>query len=298
MRRFVVFTDLDGTFIDFATYAPGPALAAARQILLAGDLVVFCSSKTSAEQLALLERFQLEIAAIVENGAGVLLPEPLKLWPGNLGERRRGYRLVSAAAWAEATVAQTDQVDGDMPARLAAVIRQVEAATGLNLKPYHCIRDADLANLTGLEISAAARARQRDFSETLTAELSPAQWREVGELFASLGYLLQCGGRFHTVTATGVDKGAAVRAFMRELQTCCPQEQTFESVGVGDSENDVPLLKAVDRPYVVRRPDGGYMSAVDGAEPLDGIGPHGWAMLPAVLKRAYHQRPAGRFLSN
>jgi mannosyl-3-phosphoglycerate phosphatase len=46
------------------------------------------------------------------------------------------------------------------------------------------------------------------------------------------------------------------------------------TIGLGDSENDFPMLEKVDRAYLVMKPNGKYASQK--YENAKGIGPEGW----------------------
>ena len=72
---FVLFTDLDGTLLDerYRAGAAAPALARLRSVSVP---VVFCSSKTRAEQEPLRRRHRVGGPFIVENGSAVLIPPP------------------------------------------------------------------------------------------------------------------------------------------------------------------------------------------------------------------------------
>ena len=54
--------------------------------------------------------------------------------------------------------------------------------------------------------------------------------------------------------------------------------EDFETVGIGDSLNDLPLLLTVDHPVLVQKPDGSYDPDIDlpGLIRAPGIGPVGW----------------------
>ena len=71
------------------------------------------------------------------------------------------------------------------------------------------------------------------------------------------------------------DKGRAVRILSELYRKQWPDIKT---IGLGDSLNDLPMLKAVDIPILVQKPDGSYDKSID--EPFikrgEGIGPIGW----------------------
>jgi mannosyl-3-phosphoglycerate phosphatase len=62
------------------------------------------------------------------------------------------------------------------------------------------------------------------------------------------------------------------------------QMERIETIGIGDSINDAPLLAMVDYPILVQKPDGSYDPDihVSGMIHAPGIGPVGWN--EAVLK--------------
>jgi mannosyl-3-phosphoglycerate phosphatase len=69
------------------------------------------------------------------------------------------------------------------------------------------------------------------------------------------------------------DKGKAVKVISRMFSVKC---KPF-TVGLGDSLNDLPMLKAVDKPILVQKKDGSYADLeVSGPIKADGIGPKGW----------------------
>src|SRR5438105_1123222 len=72
--RLVIFSDLDGTFLDHNTYTPGEALPTFQDCLSAGIPVVFCSSKTRAEMEPLLRELGARDPFIPENGGAIFMP--------------------------------------------------------------------------------------------------------------------------------------------------------------------------------------------------------------------------------
>jgi predicted mannosyl-3-phosphoglycerate phosphatase (HAD superfamily) len=112
---------------------------------------------------------------------------------------------------------------------------------------------AEVAALTGLDEFAAARARQRDYSETLVDAWPAEAWRGLAAALAAEGFCCRPGGRFHTVTSAETDKGRAVR-LLTERYVAALGRPVF-TVGLGDSENDEGMLFSVDRPYLLPKAD-------------------------------------------
>lgn len=258
--RPVLVTDLDGTLLG-PDGRPGPAGAALARLQAAGVAVVFCSSKTRAEQEPLRAALGVRGPFIVENGAALLFApdDPagadLPLLPGAL----RGLEL------------------GRPAERVRAGLRRARATTGVPFTMFSETPPEALAARAGLDPAAARRARRRDYSETVWG-LTPEGLERLGPALSEEGLRLVSGGRFHTATDADVDKGRAVRRLRERLERGCGP---VELVGVGDAENDRPLLEAVDRAFVVAR-GGGDHADLPG-ERLAGVGPAGWAELAGRL---------------
>lgn len=278
-RRLAIFTDLDGTLIDRQTYSAEVAAPRARKLVQSGGTLVFCSSKSWREQRALMDEIGIAVPAIVENGAGLYLPPSCPLWEGHQAQTLPdGSRLITL---------------GKGSPEIRQAVSQVAAELGLDLRPYHCMTDAEVADVTGLNEAAAARARQRDFSETLTAELPPETWADLARAFETLGLQCVCGGHFYTVTSQDTSKGKAVTAMMQALQA--HHGGQWISMGIGDSANDLTMLQNTTLPCLVQQIDGSWHPMIlPGLKRIPAIGPQGWLLaltLPVVASP--HLAPEG-----
>lgn len=257
----IVFTDLDGTLIDFETYSAEITTPRVRQLLAEGVPVVFCSSKTRLEQRALMQKMGIDTLGIVENGSGIYVPQNSDLFADqNDHPLPDGGRLIEL---------------GTSAAVIQEKIKIVSSRLEIDLKPYASLSNQALAAVTGLTEDAASRARQRDFSETLTAKLEPHQWTEVQNAFARHDLQCVCGGRFYTVSAANCHKGTALDKTVAAF--AARRSAPVTSVAIGDSSNDVAMLKAADLPYLVQQPTGTWHEIVlPGVHRIPAIGPAGW----------------------
>ena len=260
----IVFTDLDGTLLDAHTYDAGPARGALVLLAARGVPVVFCSSKTAAEQRPLRAALGLShLPFIVENGAAILVPAasalPVADWPRALA--CPAERLHALGRSAEA---------------VRAGIARAASAAGLSVTGYADLTVEAVAELTGLDPAAAARARQREFSETLVDRHPPEKWSAFAATLAAEGLGLRHGGRFHTVTDLATDKGRAVRLVAKLFSHHAGH--AVATVGLGDSANDEGLLAAVDQAWLVARPDGSWTPLeIPRLRRVPHAGPTGWA---------------------
>ncbi len=284
----LIFTDVDGTLIDFTTYEPGPALTALRACRAAGVPVIPNTSKSAVEIVRLRARLELVSPFAVENGAAVWIPEadPVAAAAAALAgeegiavDTRRGYlRMLPGTARSE----------------LVAALDEIAAELDLELRGLSLMNAAEVSACTALPPEAAEAAMLREFSEPF---LILRRGRPVPESDRSgrlprleaaarrRGLVCLLGGRFFHLLGPH-DKGTVTRLIItayRRLLTGTGLE--LSSMALGDAPNDLAMLAAVDHPVLVRRHDGTHHPgiALEGLRRVDGIGPAGWAA--AVLDR-------------
>ena len=146
------------------------------------------------------------------------------------------------------------------------------------MRPFAAMSIEEIAELTGLSAEAAAQARRREWDEPLVieGEADPGTDERLEAAARRLGLRVTRGGRLHHLTGP-TDKGEAVRALLRLL----PLDLHGRTVGLGEAANDLPMLRAVDRPIVMPRRQGGVdatlAAALPDAERARAAGPGGWA---------------------
>lgn len=275
MNDYVVFTDLDGTLLDAETYsfaAAEPALNALR----ARDIpLILVSSKTRAEMEPLRRRLNHRDPFIVENGAAVFVPHGLFEFPL---ERMR-------------TKSSYDVIELGLPYHmLRDVLKQIEDAVETPLRGFGDLSVDDVMRLTGLPRTDATLAKMREYDEPFLLEGPPTLIEEVCWQIVTRGLRWTKGGRLYHLTGDN-DKGQAAELLLR----CYQRQQRLrnasglvETVAIGDSVNDAPLLAVVDHPILVQKPDGSYDPDihVSGLRRAPGIGPAGWnAALLGLLEQ-------------
>jgi mannosyl-3-phosphoglycerate phosphatase family protein len=263
MREFprgVLFSDLDGTFLD-PEYTPAIDRVAWRA-LREEWRIVWVSSRTADELHWLQRQLGHREDAIGENG-GVLL----------------SFDRDHAAAFG------TPESIGDawvitLAASVATTRARVHAAlvaAGATATDVATLSAHEFAARSGYSEADARRALTRRTSVLLT-ELSPAADAALQTLRAE-GCTVVHGGRWTSVV-DGADKGrSAIRwrdRFAAGLVT----------VGVGDADNDAALLAVVDHPFVINTPMTGpsnTLLALPRARALTARGTAGWTELVGLL---------------
>lgn len=268
MAKWIIYTDLDGTLLDFKTYSYREAETTVEQLQKRNIPLVFCSSKTRVEQEVYRQALRLRTPFIVENGSAILVPQGYFSFNLRVEEALRPYEIRDAAGHQVVLL-------GEPAEYIRNTIVEARAEVGVQTQGYADLSLQEIMQLTGLDQDAAQRAAQRDYSETLlVSEPHSSGWQQFLKLLDAKGLQCVSGGKFYTVMGKGSDKGKAVSL----LNTLFRLEYgKVSSVGIGDSANDLPLLKAVDKPFLVQKPSGEWQEVQDERiHKVAAIGPKGF----------------------
>jgi mannosyl-3-phosphoglycerate phosphatase len=222
--------------------------------------VVLCSSKTRAEMLELQAELGIDGPLIVENGGAVFTAADSP-WAGLLPERHHGLPA---------------RVFGTGYPALREGLVGIRAVFGAGVRGFGDTDPAGVAAWTGLPVHQAELAWQREFDEPFLWEPEPgaADAQRARQLLAGRGLSLTRGGRFWHVLGDN-DKGRAVSWLLGRWEEHFGSRPP--SLALGDSENDLPMLAAVDRGVLVERPGGGHLAPRPaGVATVTGQGPAGW----------------------
>ncbi|KGE04754.1 HAD-IIB family hydrolase [Pseudohaliea rubra] len=259
---FLVFSDLDGTLLDHDSYSHAAAQPAIDLLDVLAIPLVFVSSKTRAEVVALRRRLANGHPFVVENGAAVFIPEGYFLAQPAGTVLRDGYWVRELAAPRARWVALLEQIAADFPGQFEYFARAGEAG---------------IAAMTGLSEAKAALANAREYSE-------PVQWR--GDRAGLDAFLAACaaggarvsrGGRFYSLGGEA-DKGEALR-WLRKQFAMARGIRHIKDLAAGDGANDVPMLESAETALLVRAPDRDLppLQRAGGVLCSDAEGPAGWA---------------------
>jgi mannosyl-3-phosphoglycerate phosphatase len=263
-RDWVIFTDLDGTLLDHTTYRWTAARVALGALQLRAVPLVIVTSKTCAEVRPILCSLRRREPFVVENGGAIYLPEdylPFRV-PGAARTLRGWLRLAL----------------GTSRPRLVAALGRATRRAGVRVRSFSEMSAREVAERAGMTLREARCARQREFDEpfVLVEGADSARKRLRAEIRCQ-GLHETRGSRFFHILGRN-DKGAAVRKLMDWYRRA--RGGSVCAVGLGDSPNDIPMLRAVDVPILVARPGGRYdretLAAVPRARRAGGIGPEGW----------------------
>ena len=183
--KFVIFSDLDGTFLDHDSYAFDEALPAYGQCLSRGVRVVFCSSKTQAEMQPLFKVLGTCPPFISENGGAIFIPRAYFPFAVDFQVVVDGYGVIRLGAGYSALTSTLDSISLNL---------------GISIRAFHQMAAAQIAAKTGLPYWKAAliRVREYDGPFVFTNGSTPDvdRFRKTVEI---LGLRWTRGGRFHHI---------------------------------------------------------------------------------------------------
>lgn len=260
--QLIIVSDLDGSLLDHHNYSVEPARDTLNQLAEAGIPVVFCTSKTRAEVLALRQQLANSAPYIVENGAAVYLPKSIFPEPIE-GATDQGD------VWCKAFCQPREH--------WLALVEQAKQRFGGCFNHFAAMSVESIADLTGLTLEQATKAKAREFGEPLHWLGSDEELVAFTQWCLERGASVLCGGRFVHV-AGNADKGQAMSWLVGQYAQLTGASNTM-SLALGDSHNDCAMLECADRAVVIRSPSHPPppLSRIDGYIVSQAQGPAGWA---------------------
>jgi mannosyl-3-phosphoglycerate phosphatase len=272
----LVFTDLDGTLLDERSYSFAPANPALARLRGLRIPLIAATSKTLVEAAAINTAMANPHPCIIENGSAICVPAGYFPQPA-AGTVSRGFEVVRS---------------GPDYGWLITELARLRTRQGYRFVGFADLSDETVARLTNLPRLAAHNARQRLASEPLVWQDSGEALNRFAEELRQLGLRLLRGGRFWHVLGSA-DKGTAMEWLVSMYRdNGLPKPVT---VALGDSPNDLDMLRAADVPVVIRRKDGSHLEPVEalGARVSAQPGPAGWNSSMLQILQELKERRTG-----
>jgi len=259
-----VLTDLDGTLLDHATYKWHAATGALEVLHRLRVPLILVTSKTRAEVIPILRGLRRREPFAVENGGAIYIP--------------RGYFRFQVPGASPAGRGWLRIALGTPRQKLIQALDRAAKRADTSIRSFSEMSAREIAERTGLSSADTRRARQREFDEPFVVLSSGSKAvSRLNQEITRAGHHMTRGSRFFHILGKN-DKGTAVLKLLACYRRA--SKTRIRSVGLGDSPNDIPLLRAVEIPIVVARPNGRYDTEVLRSLPRSrragGKGPAGW----------------------
>ncbi len=264
----VVFTDLDGTLLDSATYSFDAACEALAELRAHGIPLVVVSSKTRAEIEPIRLQLHNDHPFIVENGGAVFIPTNYFPFPLTDTVYRGSYHVFEL---------------GTSYPTLRTALKEIQKKLGREMRGYGDMSVDEIAARTGLSPYETLLSKERGYDEPFVIDGSAVPDETVVEAINERGFRCTKGERFYHLLGSH-DKGQAVQYLIRCYRSQAGDEhRTLTALAIGNSLNDLSMLAVVDQPILVQRTDGSYEAGIElpGLTWAPGSGPTGWNL--AVL---------------
>ncbi len=226
----IVVTDLDGTLLNHGDYSRQGASEALQTLEACGIPVVFCTSKTRVEVEVLRCATGNSHPFIVENGGAVYFPE--SPFGRVLPEAPRRDGLIAVEL-------------GTPYAQLVAALAEAVQESACAVRGFAGASIPEVAAWCGFSEAEASLAKFREYDEPFL--LDSGDEARLLQAVEARGLRWTKGGRFLHILGNN-DKGAALRTL----------RAVYRDLGVhpaiaalGDSPNDLPLLREADFPIIM-----------------------------------------------
>ncbi|HHH20153.1 MAG TPA: HAD-IIB family hydrolase [Campylobacterales bacterium] len=235
----ILFTDLDGTFLNHHDYrfdASHEALARIKELQIP---LIFTTSKTKAE----VERLQQQVGIcepfIVENGAALFIPQGYQ-----------NFLLSELQSYEDKKVL----IFGETYDKILEFYRLYRDEFGM--RGFSDMSESEVGEYTGLSATDALLSKQREFTEPFILS-DESKIDELQRLAQCYELKITKGGRFYHLMGETQDKGIAVMDTVALFEKLYGQK--VRSIALGDSDNDLPMLEGVDVPILIQKPNGSYL---------------------------------------
>jgi len=264
--KHIVFTDLDGTLLDPVTYSYEKSLDGISRLKESDIPLIFCSAKTRAEQEVYRRKIGVFYPFIVENGGAIFIPQGYFPFPFEHHKTAGDFLVIEL---------------GTSYKEIRKLLDKVRKDGNFHFRGFGDMSIEEIAQVTGLDIESAKLTKQREYDETVViaseakqSHITPEEVEKFLKKIKEAGLNYAHGGRFYDIMGDD-DKGKAVLAVSNLYRKLWGE---IETIGLGDSLNDLPMLSAVDIPILVQKRDYSWENInLPRLRKVHGVGPEGWS---------------------
>tara|TARA_B100000945_G_C20382065_1_gene597793 strand:- start:458 stop:1273 length:816 start_codon:yes stop_codon:yes gene_type:complete len=249
-----IVTDVDGTLMDH-NYDFSPAKETINKLKKLKIPVVLCTSKTASEVKLIRNELNINDPYIVENGGAIY------------GESKEGNK------W--------EIILGESYAYLEKILQRLSKDVNFQLRPLNDLSEEEATILTGLSGQSQILMRDRHWSMPF---LNPPSNLDNKLKYFCEKYNVEIfrGNRMSHLLSINSNKGKAIKKLVKFSKS-----KDVKIIGLGDSPNDLPLLKNSDYKIVisgVKGPNKKLIEQLDGYKYVVSTEPNGYGWKKEVIK--------------
>ena len=225
-KQIIIFTDLDGSLLDKDTFEFNEIEDYFRELISKGIKIIPNSSKTEAELLDFNEQNNLDLSFIAENGSSI---HRLNKIHQNLPDK-----IIISRTIDEIRNIYEENISLDFKNKITHILE-------LEIEKQQKILE--------LPLDKVKLAIKRDHSIPIQFNGTEIEKNEFIKIMNNSGLTIQTGGRIMNI-CDNVNKSKAMSKTMELINKEIDNE--IITIGVGDNQNDIDMLKHSDYPCLVK----------------------------------------------
>lgn len=244
---FIVVTDLDGTLLDHHSYSCEAATPALEKLRALNIPVIFNTSKTVKEVIALQQKLSISAPFIVENGSALYIPKHIS--KALFAQEKKIPQLFNSSLTEEYYYL----LFGEHRKKIIDIIHTERKQHQWPFSGYADWSVEEVMLHTGLSVRAAEQSLDRQYSEPFLWQGTEAAYQDFKRVIKKNHLEILQGGRFyHVIGQTNKAKP------IKYLKSTLYKSPETKVICLGDSANDIDMLEAADYPVCIRSPVGEY----------------------------------------
>ena len=249
----LIFTDLDGTLLDYKTYSYRKALKSLSLIKKNKIPLIFCTSKTKAEIEYYRKKLNNKHPFISENGAAIFIPKKYFDFRFKFNKENKKYFIIEYGTDIKKLKKGLDKIKKEV-----------------KLRSFVDMTAKEISKETNLPLNKAKLAKKRDYIIPFQI-LDKGKEKLVKKIIIKNGFNFTKGARYFYIMGNN-NKGKAVKTLTSLYKKQFKKKIT--TYAFGDSRNDFEMLEAADYGFLVKKFNNKYLSSK--YKKADGIGPAGF----------------------
>ncbi len=245
--KYLIFTDLDGTLLDYDTYEWKGAEKSLNYLKKNNFPIIFITSKTFEETKLFREEMGLiDYPFAIENGGAVYFP---KVYEDFLDCKYK----VSKDGFCKVEIGM--HINNILP-----LLREASKRYEVNVKTIFDFSDEEFERILNLKGEIVKKVKEREYDIPFVLKSNESDKEEFFKELKAFGLKIIKGGRFYHLSGE-YDKGMAAEIIYKFYRNFY-KNSDLKTIGLGDSENDLPMLKFVEIPVLVRKKSGVYSEEI------------------------------------
>ncbi len=225
-KKILIFTDLDGSLLDKETFKFDVIKDYFKELVRNGIIIIPNSSKTEAELLDFNEQNNLDLSFIAENGSSI---HRLNKIHQNLPDK-----IIISRTIDEIRNIYEENISLDFENKITHILE---------------LEREKQQKILGLPLDKIKLAIKRDHSIPIKFNGTESEKNEFTKILKNSGLTIQTGGRIMNV-CDNVNKSKAMSKALQLIRKQLDDE--IITIGVGDNENDIEMIKQTDYPCLVK----------------------------------------------